>query len=189
MAGKIAQLSSPREALDSLCEWFYEDRLSAEGCEPVSPSDMPQASRDLLIHHEHMTLQLQAYHRRPIELRVLHHRTDGNLYVRNVELVLAGTDHVVEFGIVRLDLDFVAKDVREAILARKRPLGDILIEHDVLRRIEPRWYFRFEQDSPIAAHFGPDHDGDVYGRLGTIYCEEQPAIELLEVVTEARASA
>ena len=181
MAGRIAQLNTPREALESLCQWFYEDRLSAEGCEPVQPEQMPAAARDLLVHNEHMTLRLQAHYGGPVELRVLQHRLDGNLYVRNIVLTLAGTERVVEFGIVRLDMGFTSQEVRDQILARKRPLGDILIEHDVLRRIEPRWFFRFDGDSPITAHFG-NEGGEAYGRLGTIYCDNQPAIELLEVV-------
>lgn len=187
MSNRIAQLNNPKEALDSLCDWFYEDRLSAEGCEPVAPEDLPQAARELLVHHEHMTLRLQRHHGRPVELRVLQQRLDGTLYVRNIVLTLAGTDQVVEFGIVRLDLDFTSKEIREAILAHKRPLGDILVEHDVLRRIEPRWYFRFDRDSPILAHFGDAHPGDAYGRLATIYFEEQPAIELLEVIPEKQS--
>jgi hypothetical protein len=31
--------------------------------------------------------------------------------------------------------------------------------------------------------FGADEPQAVYGRLGTIYCDGEPAIELLEIVT------
>ena len=78
-------------------------------------------------------------------------------------------------------LAYVSKEVRDEIRAKRAPLGDILIRHNVLRRISPRWYFRFPGHTPVAQAFG-ETGGDVYGRVGTIYCNEEPAIDLLEVV-------
>lgn len=181
----IAQCDTAESALDSLCQWFFEDRLSAEGCEPVLAANLPAAFRDLLVHNEHMTRKLEAYHQSPMNLRVLHERTVGDIYSRNIELVTDG-DHVVEFGIVRINLEFTPKPVRSQILDKQDPLGDILISNDVLRRIEPRWYMKFSTDSPLADHF--EHSGSdiLAGRVGIIYCDNEPAIELLEVVTDMR---
>ena len=183
---RIEQCSTAEEALDSLCHWFYEHRMSAEGCEPIEPDALPAVSHDLLVHHDHMTARLEQYHGQPVALQVLDHRQDGNLYSRHILLTLAGTERVVEYGIVRIDLEFAPPVVRDAIVEREQPLGDILMSNDVLRRIDPRWYFHFAKDSPVAAHFAEHLEAGVFGRLGTIYVDEQPAIELLEVVTEQK---
>jgi chorismate-pyruvate lyase len=180
----IRECVSAAEALHSLCDWFYEDRLSMEGCEPIEVEALPYEYRDLLVHTEHMTERLAAYHGRPVELIVLNHEQRGEIYSRNVLLQLAGTEHVVEFGVVRLDLRFMTPQVRQGVLDREIPLGAILITNDVMRRIEPRWYFRFSADAPMCAHFGGD--AEAYGRVGLIHCEGEPAIELLEVVTDRR---
>lgn len=185
---RIVECRTAEEALASMCHWFYEDRLSAEGCEPIDPTDMPDAYRRLLVHNEHMTRRLEDYHGSDVELKVLTFRQDESIYSRNVLLTTHGGKHVVEFGIVRMDLSCAAPDVRDEILERRTPLGEILISHDVLRQVEPHWYLRFEEDSPMAAHFGAGHSGAVYGRLGSIYYENHPAIELLEVVSDARHS-
>jgi len=180
----IRECATAEEALHSLCDWFFEDRLSMEGCDPIAAGELPRAYRELLVHTEHMTERLAAYHGRPVELIVLNHEQRGEIYSRNVLLQLAGTQHVVEFGVVRMDLRFMSPQVRRGILAHEIPLGAILITNEVMRRIEPKWYFRFSADAPMSAHFG---DGaEAYGRVGLIHCENQPAIELLEVVTDRR---
>lgn len=185
LSKRITDCDTAEAALDSLCHWFFEDRLSAEGCESVLAANLPPVFRDLLVHNEHMTRKLADYHEAELTLHVLNERQDGNVYSRNIELI-AGDKHVVEFGIVRIDLDFTPKAVREQILDKHIPLGDILINNEVLRRIEPRWYFRFSSDSPLADRF-EHHEGEMLaGRLGTIFCDDAPAIELLEVVTDMK---
>ncbi|HRX84232.1 MAG TPA: hypothetical protein P5572_04360 [Phycisphaerae bacterium] len=183
----IRDCATAEDALESLCGWFFEDRLSMEGCDAVAVEALPAAYRDLLVHAEHMTVRLADYHRRPVELIVLNHERRGEIYSRNILLQLAGTEHIVEFGVVRIDLRFLAPAVREGVLAREIPLGAILITHDVMRRIEPKWFFRFRADAPMCAHFGGERDA--YGRVGIIHCAGEPAIELLEVVTDRRMEA
>lgn len=109
----------------------------------------------------------------------------GDLYCRRIVLTLSGADRVVEFGVVRIDLAFTSPAVRERIIERKTPLGDILIGHEVLRRIEPRWYLKVEGSCPLLTGANTLGDGAAFGRVGTIYCHGAPAIELLEIVTPA----
>jgi hypothetical protein len=47
---------------------------------------------------------------------------------------------------------------------------------------------RFAPGGPILNWFGETGDQPMYGRIGTIYCDEEPAIELLEIVTAAAPS-
>ncbi|GJM25125.1 MAG: hypothetical protein DHS20C16_15400 [Phycisphaerae bacterium] len=184
---RLVECKTAEDALESLCHWFYEDRISVEGCEPVKPDKMPGTYQQLLVHNEHMTEKLSAYHGQDVELHVLHNRSDGDLYSRNVLLTLpSDPEFVVEFGIMRMNLGMVRDEVRKEIEAGETPLGSILVGHDVLRRIEPRWYLKFDGDSPMASHFGRKHDSDVYGRVGIIHCNDEPAIELLEVVRDNR---
>ena len=184
---RLVECKSAEDALESLCHWFYEDRISVEGCDHVEPDKMPATYRKLLVHNEHMTETLSAHHGEEVDLQVLHSRTDGDLYSRNVLLTLpSDPEFVVEFGIMRMNLALVRDEVRREIEAGENPLGSILVSHNVLRRIEPRWYLKFDADSPMASHFGRDLDSPVFGRVGIIYCNDEPAIELLEVVRDNR---
>lgn len=119
----------------------------------IDPSDMPARYRDLLVHNDHMTSALASHYGRPVSLRVLQEQQDGDFYSREILLTLDGSDIVVEYGIMRLDLSLLTEAVRSPILARTAPLGDILMRHDVLRRIEPKWFVRFGERSPLLEHF------------------------------------
>lgn len=180
---RLIDYTSASDALTDLCNGFTAPPIAATTLNEVQPDEMPPPFRDLLVHHSHMTTTLSGYYRRPLELRVLREEVEGDLYHRQIVLTSSGSNTVVECGLVRIDLSFTPEPVREAILRRETPLGDILIEHDVLRRIEPRWYLRLEPHSPLLKSFDCSPALDTFGRVGTIYCNDQPAIELLEVVT------
>lgn len=148
----------------------------------VDPADLPPLARDLLVHEEHMTLKLRAHCRCPVSLKVLNERRDGSIYSREILLLRVDNQAPVEFGIVRIHENLLPPKAVAEIHARAMPLGDILIASDVLRRIEPRWYFRFDPGSAPATALG---NVTAYGRLGVIHCDHQPAIEVLEVVPMA----
>ena len=151
----------------------------------IDPSAMPERYRDLLVHNDHMTSALASHWGHRVSLRVLAEQRDGDIYSREILLTLDGSDVVVEYGIVRIDLSLLTEAVRSPILARTAPLGDILMQHEVLRRIEPRWFVRFCEGSTPLAHFGPD-TSEAFGRIGIIHCNHKPAIELLEIVVDQR---
>jgi len=152
--------------------------------ELVSADAMPEPFRTLLAHEHHMTITVEAYHGDLVDVRVLARHRDESSYSRKIVLTLQKTGRVVLFGIIRINLDYCAPAVREAILSEQTPLGRILIEHNVLRRIEPTAYFKVEPNPEQLAWFGLDEPRAMYGRLGFIHCDEQPAVELLEVVVE-----
>src|SRR5262249_8494588 len=103
-------------------------------------------------------------------------------YARKILLTLHTSGKVVQFGIPRIDLRYCSKAVREEILAGETPLGRILIKHRVLRRIEPQAYYRVTPSPAMITWFGLTDQRITYGRLGIIFCDEQPAIEVLEIV-------
>jgi hypothetical protein len=156
-------------------------------CEVVQPNEIPHPTDALLVHHEHMTEVLQRRYGRAVDVRVHDEHLDGNTYTRKVSLTPVGGGPVVEWGVVRIDFRYMSDAVRDEILARQTPLGAILINHDVHRRIKPRWFMRFPPHGPMLSFFGDASDQPLYGRIGTIYCDEAPAIDLLEIVTAAPA--
>jgi chorismate-pyruvate lyase len=70
--------------------------------------------------------------------------------------------------------------VAAAIRKGDTPLGRVLIEHNVLRRIELSSLLRIAPCPRLHAWFSTDRP--CYGRLAIIHCDEAPAVELLEVV-------
>jgi chorismate-pyruvate lyase len=180
----LDELVTPQEALVELCSPFVGATGVGPECEVVGKEEIPEPFRWLLVHRNHMTKVLEAQYGRPMELEVVEHHLEGELYTRKILLRPAGTAVVVEFGIVRLNLRFVPDGARAEILERKTPLGAILIRHKVLRRVEPKWYLKFPAAAPLLTAAGMSAVGHpVYGRIGVIHCEGEPAIELLEVVT------
>lgn len=170
------------QAISDLCAGLVDLDVVHANWQAVEPEAMPQPFRRLLVHRDHMTTTLRSHHGQPVELRVLADRLDGDVYRRKIVLTLAGTQRIVEFGIVRIDLTFAPPAVREGILERRTPLGDVLIGNGVMRRIVPHWYLRFPSPCALLEEAGISADADSFGRVGTIYCNHEPAIELLEIV-------
>jgi len=169
--------------LRSLCEGFFEDLAWLDACPVVEASQITPSSRSLLVHTDHMTATLSNHYGEPVALRVDNHIEDGGTYRRKIVLTVGGGSRVVEFGVVRLNVECVDDEVRRAIVERKTPLGEILNSHNVLTRVEPKWFVRFVAETPIAKAFRPVPAGDVFGRIGLIYCDHNPVVELLEVVS------
>ena len=72
--------------------------------------------------------------------------------------------------------------------ARQSPPGAILIRHQIHRRIRPECvsFCLPPKNAVISLFGGAGSDEPVYGRIGSIYCDEKPAIDLLEIVVNAR---
>jgi chorismate-pyruvate lyase len=165
----------------------YADLFAAFAVEPppgraVLADDVPEPFRGLLVHPHHMTVTVEAFFGGPVGVRVLDRRA-GQRYARMIVLEHIASRRVVQFGIVRIHLEDCTPQVRDEILAERTPLGRILIEHDVLRRIEPTGYVRVETPGKLAGWLGLGAPRPTYGRLGIIYCDGRPAIELLEILS------
>ena len=184
MQSNLNDYHNVHEALADLCNGLIALDASVPACwQEVTPDDMPPLFRELIVHHNHMTDTLERCYGQPVVLDVLAYEQAEDWYRRKIRLQLSRSRAVVEYGLVRMNLRFTPPPVREAILACQRPLGYILDEHGVLRLIEPRWYVRFPASCPLLTMFDPMASGEMFGRVGTIYCDEHPAIELLEIVT------
>lgn len=168
-------------SLSTLFGLFFDpDRIPV--CEPVPGGTVPRPYRELLVHTHHMTVTMEEFHRDRVLVQVLAVRQTPEWYARKILLRKQSDGTIVQFGIARVRFRFCSELVQAAILEQKSPLGRILIEHNVLRRIEPQMYFRVPSQPVLEAWFGSvAADRETFGRLGVIFCDEQPAIEVIEI--------
>jgi hypothetical protein len=167
--------------LSELCQPFAAGPFFPE-CNIIQPEHIPNPQDELLVHHRHMTLVLERHHGKPVDVHVLGEKLEGDYYRRKISLTPKLSDKVVEWGIVRLDLRFMPEEVSREIREKRTPLGAILIKHKLHRRVKPRYFLRFPAGSGVLKLFTPEPQGEVYGRLGMIYCDNEPCVELLEIV-------
>jgi hypothetical protein len=128
-----------------------------------------------------MTVTMEEFHHCQVEVRVLEHHLDGDIYSRKIILLKEGTENVVQFGIVKFDLQYVTSIVKEELLSQKIPLGRVLIRHNVLRHIDLGAIIRFDLGPGLMDIFHVDQPLQTYGRLATIFCNNKPAVDLLEI--------
>lgn len=153
--------------------------------EIVPADEVPPPYHGLLVHEHHMTVTVEEYHGDRVDVRVLATHRSGDYYARKILLALHKTGKIVQFGIVRINFAYCSPAVRAAIEAEDTPLGRILIEHNVLRRIEPTAFLRIIPGTAMRGYFSLDRPVPTYGRLAYIHCDGKPAVELLEVVAPA----
>ncbi|OWY69594.1 hypothetical protein B7486_19755 [cyanobacterium TDX16] len=176
--------TDPQAALVEFCSQFLGKDVDLSGATVVTSAEMPRVYRRLLVHNEHMTETLRAHHGEDVRLNVIKFETTPPIYRRYISLFLPEGDRVVELGMMKIDLRYATQDVRQQIVAQSAPLGELLVKARVMRRIEPKWYYRFDRTCKFLDDFGDDQMTEAYGRLATIFCDNAPAIELLEVVTD-----
>ena len=177
----ISQAAFP--SLQDLVRLFYnrvEDLAEFERLE--GGARMPQPYRRLLDHNHHMTVTVESFHGCPVDVKVLDYRYEGDTYQRQILLTRRSDSQVVMFGIVRLHTQHLAPHVREQIETRRTPLGRVLIDNNVLRRVELGELWRVTPGEVLQRHFNLDSPELTFGRTAIIHCDEEPAIELVEIV-------
>ena len=162
---------------------FPDERIEPGQVEVLAGDELDGAYRELLVHTHHMTVTLEERCGQPVFLEVLNIRHEGDSYARKLILRAGKDGPVVLAGIMRFRLECVAQKVREEIISAEIPLGRILIENQVLRKIETIAFLRF----PLGNSFGELLDSSegepfTYGRLALIFCDGEPAVELLELI-------
>lgn len=155
----------------------------------VAAEDVPDPYHQLLVHTHHMTVTVEEFYKSPVDVRVLACRRNGNEYARKILLALRGNRAVVQFGLVRINLGVCPEPVRHAIVEGKTPLGRVLIQHNMLRRIEPTAFLKVQLSPLMADWFQTTAGAESYGRLGVIYTGDKPAVEVLEILSPVEAEA
>ena len=172
---------NPTPTADSLYSLFPDSDDRSEMV-PVSPDEMPQPYRQLLVHTHHMTVTVEGHYGQSVDVKVLESVQGERDYGRKILLTLRETGDVVQFGIIDVDLDALSDSVRREIVAGRTPLGRVLIQHDVLRSIHPVGFFRVLPSAKLCEWFGLQQPQVTYGRLGVIVTGERPAIQVLEIL-------
>ncbi len=129
-----------------------------------------------------MTVTVEQRHAQTVDVDVLTHSTTQDFYQRKIVLRRRSDRSIVQFGIVRIRLDALTREVRNHVLARQIPLGRILIEHNILRQIQLIDLWRVECGPDLATLFDVEPHTVTYGRTARIFLNTSPAIDLLEIV-------
>lgn len=162
---------------------FSDGDALIQRAEHCAKSLTPEPYNQLLVHDQHMTVTMEAYHQSSVDVRILDRKLDGDSYCREIVLLKSGTDEVVQFGIVRFNFQFVTEAVRDEIVGGQIPLGRVLINHNVLRHVDLGAILRITAGPKLAEHLRMPVGAETYGRLATIFCNHEPAVDLLEVST------
>lgn len=174
---------NPIDELTKLTSLFPESELLIEQAEHIPSSLTPEPYKRLLVHEHHMTVTMEDYHGTSVNVRVLAKKLDKEIYARKILLERVDNGRVVQFGIVRFNLSYVTAPVREEILREHTPLGRILINYNVLRHIDLGAILRITPGPELRSHFQSRAGQTTYGRLATIFCNQKPAVDLLEIST------
>jgi len=170
-------------ALDHLAGLFYSEMAELGAFEEVLAEQVPQPYRTLLAHHEHMTVAVEMHHGERVDVEVIAAKRAGDYYARKIVLQLQSNKKTVLFGVPRLNLRLVDDNVRREILSENKPLGRVLIDHNVLREVQLASLYRVTPGPDLCQLFDLPQPLTTYGRTAFIYCDGYPAVELLEIVS------
>jgi hypothetical protein len=170
----------PGKELRLLLAFFGDAELPKS--EVVPPASIPSPYRELLVHNGHMTETLERYYEVPVDVHPYAVHRSGRMYGRKLDLTVGPEGRVVMTGAMLFNLNAVDEAVQAEILAAQVPLGRILIQHGVLREVAAETFLKILPDDPFVARFRLQAPAPAYGRLATIFCEDKPAVDLLEIV-------
>lgn len=171
----------PSKELRLLLAFFGEAKVPL--CERIPPEEIPEPYRRLLVHHNHMTVTLEDHHKDRVDVIPYQVHRHGDLYGRKLDLRTVNSRKIVMTGLMLFNFSFCSEEVRDLIIAQQIPLGRILIDNNIMRRVSTGSYMRFDPDDAFVSRFELSDPRPAYGRLATIFCDEQPAVDLLEIVT------
>ena len=170
------------EIIDRLTGLFFDSLDELGQFEPIEESDLPESYESLLAHHDHMTVTVEAWHNSMVDVRVLGERRDGQYYARKIVLALQRDGSIVQFGIMRIDLDGLPEIVRMEIESQALPLGRIMIRHHLMRDVEVCQLWRVIPGPELQRHLNLENASPIFARTARILVAGGPAVELLEIV-------
>ena len=156
----------------------------------VTGDEMPEPYRQLLVHTNDMTPTLEAFHGERLHLRVSRWRLEGDAYMRQVALLLNGSDKPVEFGAIVIYTDRFPPAAREAVLEGQSPLGTILAVHSIRHSSCPQAFIRVLSDDGMNEALGLSEPQVLYGRRNVLTDSEGAKLaEVLEILPPLAAEA
>lgn len=150
------------------------------GIEFVPATAVPAPYRALLDHERDMTSTLEAFHKSPIQLRVLNSSRNHEHYMREVLLVSANTGRPVEYGAIRITLSAFNSEQQRMVLAERQPLGAILEAAAVPYTSRPGKFIRVKTDEAIQRTLGLSEAAILFGRCNRLSTND--GLTLAEIV-------
>jgi chorismate-pyruvate lyase len=177
----------PRKSeLSALVSLFYNDPAALGEMTPIAASEMPEAYRQMLAHQEHMTVAMEARHESIVDVDILETTVAGNTYSRKILLRRQRDRAVVQFGILRVNLSLLSEAVRKEIEQQMRPLGRILVRHNVMRSVHLDQLWRVVPGDDLRNIFECKASDVTYGRTAAIDLSGHRAVDVLEIVVPER---
>ena len=169
-----------------LSEFYEEAGLSLPQVEEIDASRLPEPYKSLLAHENDMTPTLERFHHESIRLRMLKHHHRGDVFSRQVVLLLIGNQKVVEFGAIRIYLRSFSPKAQRLIVEGQRPLGNILASERIAHTSHPRAYVRVTADEIIGQALQAERSQSLYERRNVLLNSEQETLaEILEILPVA----
>lgn len=134
----------------------------------VSPEQMAETPRWLLVHESDMTPRLAQHHDSEIGLNVHAKSLIGTYLVRASVLFRKSDEQPVEFGAIGIHLDTFDVESRSLILEGKTPLGAILHQCQIPHSSHPRGYFKIVIDERLAQLLQQEIGQELYGRCNEL---------------------
>lgn len=175
-------ISSPNPDLATLVALFFADPALLGQLTLVAPDQVPDAYRRLLVHEEHMTVAMEAFHESLVDVDVLDIKESETYYARKILLKRRTDGATVQFGIMRVNLTLLDDDVRGEIRQQRRPLGRILVRHNLMRTVHLSELWKVMPGIELQRHFEIGSTEQTYGRTAAIALHDVPAVEVLEIV-------
>ncbi|MBM3823211.1 MAG: hypothetical protein FJ404_10050 [Verrucomicrobia bacterium] len=166
-----------------LDDFYARAGLALPPIEPIEPMRIPEPARSLLVHDADMTPTLEAFHGGEVELSVLGREIRGETYFREVVLRLKDSGKPVEFGAIKIYLNFFSTEARRLILEERLPLGHILRQCAVPHQSRPKAFLQVTSDEVINQALGLSGAVTLYGRRNTHWDPQQrPLSEIVEIL-------
>lgn len=170
--------------IEELLDEFYDDPVGHSQLGQFVPqASVPEPYDSLLDHHKHMTVTVESHYGQKVDVHVHRCTRKGDWYSREITLATTESRKIVQYGIVRLNTTALDQEVWQQIESQKIPLGRVLIEHNVLREVQLCGLWQVHAGPSLAALMRLRIGDLLYGRTALIYCDNVPAIELLEIVS------
>jgi chorismate-pyruvate lyase len=181
-ARHLAEAELYTRSASRLASLFFSRLDDIGRFEPVAADDLPPPARNLLAHHEHMTVAHESHHESPVAVQAVAEWQDDSSYARASLLSRQSDGAIIQFGIMRIWLGDLPQDARREITDEKQPLGRVLINHSVLREVELIALWRITPGPVLKQHLQLTDDQPVYGRSAQILVDERPTVQVLEIV-------
>ena len=151
------------------------------------PLSIPQPYRRLLVHSQDMTPTLEEFYNCRLGLKVLNRFHQENHYYREVLLVYPG-GKPVEYGAIRIHLEWFSASLQTLILSESLPLGRILQDSALPHLSWPQGFFSITSTEYLRTHLNTDNAGKFYGRRNVLLnMNKRLLAEVVEILSPANS--